>query len=121
MLIHVYTDRHGVEYKLIKRNRVNWIVERLSDGNRMKGPAGIFTFLETRIIEEATVDPLIRIGSIVELLPDCPLVVNGRAKAGDVYVCIGFGEALNEFRIINAGGNPRNSYIRSMHARYLTL
>lgn len=120
MIINVYTDRQGTEYKLIKANRVNWIVERLSDGNRMKGNAAIFTLQGTRQVEEDVIDPLIRIGAIVDLKPNCPLVVNGRAQAGDTYVIIGFGDALNEYKIITVGGNPRNSYIKSMHARYLT-
>lgn len=118
--IQVYTDRQGTEYKLIKPNRVNWVVERLSDGARMKGDARIFTFLESREVEDEPIDPLIRIGAIVDLKPDCPIVVKGNAAPGDTYVVIGFGVAPNEFRIINVGGNPRNSYYKSIHARYLT-
>lgn len=118
--IQVYTNRDGVEHKLIKRNRVNWIMERLSDGARFKGDSRLWTFLETRQVEEESLNPLIRVGALVELLPDCPIVKSGRAKAGDMYVIIGFGQAVNEFKIIEVGGNPRGTYYKSIHARYLT-
>lgn len=120
--IHVYTNPRGEELKLIKPNRVNWIMEHLSDGRRVKGDARLYTFLETRDIDpEPPVNPLIRIGAIVDLLPDAPPVKAGRARPGDTYVIIGFGLAPNEFKIIEAGGNPGNSYYKSVHAKHLSL
>lgn len=118
----IVKDRQGTEYKLIKANRVNWIVERLSDGRRMKGNAAIFTFDRVEKDDVEDVDPLIRIGAIVQLKPNCPLVTDPRIphQADDWFVVIGFGEAPNEFRIIEAGGNARNSYFKSIHARYLS-
>jgi hypothetical protein len=121
MIIHVYTNPQGEEVKLIKPNRVHWITERLSDGQRFKGPASLYTFVETREVQEEPVNPLIRIGAIVELLPTCPIVKSGRAKAGDVYVIIGHGLAPREFKIIEVGGNPGNSHYKSIHAKFLTL
>lgn len=120
--MQIVKDRQGVEYKLIKANPVNWIVERLSDGRRMRGNAAIFTFDRVEKDKVEDVDPRVRIGAIVQLKPDCPLVTNPQIphQADDWFVVIGFGEAANEFKIIEAGGNPRNAYFKSIHARYLS-
>jgi hypothetical protein len=119
----IVKDRQGVEYNLIKANRVNWVVERRSDGRRMKGNAAIFTYDRTEADTTPPINPLFRVGAIVNLLPDCPIVkdVRNPHKAGDFFVIIGFGDVPGEFRIIEAGGNARNQYFKSIHARYLTV
>lgn len=119
----IFKDRHGTEYKLIKPNRVNWIVERVSDGRRMKGNASIFTFSHNIEEEAETFDPLLRVGAIVRLNADCPIVLDHRNShtEGDYFIVLGFGDAPNEFKIIEAGGNPRNLFYKSVHARHLTV
>jgi len=119
----IVKDRQGTEYKLIKANRVNWVVERVSDGRRMKGNAAIFTPVRFEEDTAPPINPMFRVGAIVNLLPDCPIVkdVRNPHKAGDFFVIIGFGDVPGEFKIIEAGGNPRNQYFRSISARYLSV
>lgn len=117
----IYTDRHGTEYALIKANRVNWVVERLSDQRRMKGNASIFTYVRTEQVEAPKVSPYLRPGALVNLKADCPLVKNGKAKEHDFYVILGFGEVPGEFKIIEVGGNDRNSYWRSIPGHTLMV
>jgi len=119
----IVKDMQGVEYTLIKANPKNWIVERRSDGRRMKGDARIFTPVRVEADTTPPINPMFRIGAIVNLLPDCPIVTDPRNshKAGDFFVIIGFGQAPGEFRIIEAGGNDRNQYYKSIPARYLTV
>lgn len=119
----IFKDREGTEYKLVKANRVNWLVERVSDGKKLKGNAAIFTFSHTIQEEAETYDPLLRIGAIVRLNADCPIVLDHRNShtEGDYFIVIGFGLVPNEWKIIEAGGNPRNSYWKSIHSRHLTV
>lgn len=117
-------DTKGVEYYLIKANRVNWVVERISDGVRLQGPASIFTYKGIAQVEVPTVDPRIRIGAIVKVNETAAL--RSYSKFSNTYgsnsefVIMGFGKVLGEFKIIEVGGNSRNTYY-NIHGKDLVL
>lgn len=117
-------DSKGTEYYLIKANRVNWIVERVSDGARLKGPAQMFTPIGIKQVEAPTINPLIRIGAMVRVNEKADIwsytkFLNSYLRSQE-FVIIGFGVAPGEFKIIELGGNPRNTYY-SIHGKDLVL
>lgn len=124
MIKEIVKDNKGVEYYLIKANRVNWDVERISDGARLRGNASIFTFDRTVQVEAPIVSPLIRIGATVRVNPKANIWTfkkfTNEYEYDQKFVIIGFGSALGEFKIIEAGGNPRNTYY-NIHGKELIL
>lgn len=117
-------DNKGVEYYLIKANRVNWIVERVSDGRRMEGKAFIFSYVGAKEVEAPKVDPRIRIGAMVRV--DAEAGVWKYSKFSNAYnmhqqfVIMGFGKAPGEFKVIELGGNARNTYY-NIHGKDLVI
>jgi len=111
-MIEIVKDPNGVEYKVIKRNRVNWMVESLDGGGRWNWPHQALTHV--RYEEEKTewIDPMVRIGARVVIKKDAAARKNPKfAKDADkTFVLIGFGKAPGDFKAIEMGGNARNSY-----------
>lgn len=122
MKVQILRDRQGVEYKLIKANRVNLVVERLSDGRRMKGNTAIFDHVRLEEDTAPLVDPRIRPGALVKLLPNTPILMNSKHEYDEdtIFVVLGYGIAPREFRIIEVGGNERNTYFKSVPADEMT-
>lgn len=117
-------DNKGVEYYLIKANRVNWIVERVSDGRRMEGKAFIFSYVGAKEVEAPKVDPRIRIGAVVRVRPSSDIwnysKFNNAYEYEQNFVIMGFGKVPGEFKIIELGGNARNTYY-NLHGKDLVL
>lgn len=107
-------DTEGIEYYLVKMNRVNWIVERISDGARLQGPAQMFTLKGIAQVEAPVIDPLIRIGALVRVKPDANIwsykKFTNEYEYEQQFVIMDFGKIHGEFRIIEVGGNARNTY-----------
>lgn len=112
MRIEIVKDTTGKEYRLIKQNRVNWIVEELETGRRVQGNGLMFTHVRFDEPKVPTVDPLIRIGARVVVKKDASIRRNPKfAKdANKTFVLIGFGSIHGDFKAIEEGGNTRNSY-----------
>jgi len=120
----IVKDNKGIEYYLIKANRVNWIVERISDGVRLQGPGTMFTYLATKEVEAASFDALIRIGALVRVNPNADIWKYTKfTNAYDYeqkFVIMGFGKVPGEFKVIELGGNARNTYY-GIHGKDLVL
>jgi hypothetical protein len=117
-------DNKGTEYYLIKANRVNWVVERVSDGRRMEGKAYIFSYVGAKEVEAPKVDPRIRIGALVQVNESASIwsyskFLNAYTR-DQKFVIMGFGSALGEFKIIELGGNARNTFY-NIHGKDLVL
>jgi hypothetical protein len=117
-------DSKGIEYYLIKANRVNWIVERVSDGARLQGPGRMFTPVGIKQVETAAVSPLIRIGAVVKVNEKATIwsyskFLNTYSR-DQKFVIMGFGKVPGEFKIIELGGNARNTYY-NLHGKDLVL
>jgi hypothetical protein len=117
-------DSKGIEYYLIKANRVNWIVERVSDGARLQGPGRMFTPVGIKQVETAAVSPLIRIGAVVKVNEKATIwsyskFLNTYSR-DQKFVIMGFGKVPGEFKIIELGGNARNTYY-NLHGKELVL
>jgi len=111
MQSQIVKDHQGNEYKLIKANRVNWVVERLSDGERLQGRAIMFTHVRWEEDKIEEVDPLIRIGAMVKVKADANMRRNPKfaADKDKTFVIIGF-DGMHGFKCTELGGNARNSY-----------
>jgi hypothetical protein len=111
-MIEIVKDRRGTEYKLVKRNRVNWIVEELESGKRLQGNGIQFEHVRYDKPEVSAVDPRIRIGARVIIKKDAPIRMNPKfAKDQDkTFVLIGFGTIMGDFKAIEEGGNSRNAF-----------
>lgn len=111
-MIEIVKDPKGVEYKVVKRNRVNWVVEELKDGTRWNWPHHALTHVRYEEEKIAATNPLIRIGARVVLKKDASIRKNPKfaRNADKTFVLIGFGKALGDFKAIEEGGNARNSY-----------
>lgn len=120
----IVVDNKGTRYYLIKPNRVNWVVERISDGNRMQGNAAIFKFEGVEEVEAPKVDSRIRIGAMVRVNEKA--TVWNYSKFYNAYstdqnfVIMGFGKTPGEFKIIELGGNARNTYY-NIHGKDLVI
>jgi hypothetical protein len=117
-------DNKGTEYYLIKANRVNWVVERVSDGRRMEGKAYIFSYVGAKEVEAPKVDPRIRIGALVQVNESASIWSYSKfLKAytrDQKFVIMGFGSTLGEFKIIELGGNTRNTFY-TIHGKDLVV
>lgn len=120
----IVKDNKGIEYYLIKANRVNWVVERISDGARLQGNARMFTLAGVKEVEAPAVDPRIRIGAVIRVRPSANIWTyskfNNAYEYEQNFVIMGFGGALGEFKIIELGGNTRNTYY-NIHGKDLVL
>jgi hypothetical protein len=120
----IVVDNKGTRYYLIKANRVNWVVERISDGNRMQGNAAIFKFEGVEEVEAPKVDSRIRIGAMVTVAATASILsytkFTNAYDADQQFVIIGFGKAPGEFKIIELGGNARNTYY-NIHGKDLVI
>jgi hypothetical protein len=101
----------GKEMKVIKRNRVNYVLED-DKGVRWNYKAIGLTFVRWEEEKTPEIDPLIRIGATVKVKSDAALRRSPKFAAlqHKSFVIIGFGKAPGDFNIIEAGGNARNSY-----------
>lgn len=117
-------DSKGIEYYLIKANRVNWVVERISDGARLQGPGRMFTPVGIKEVEAPTVDPRIRIGAMIRVSPNSDIWSYSKfTNAYDYeqnFFVMGFGKAPGEFKIIEVGGNSKNTYY-NLHGKDLVI
>jgi hypothetical protein len=117
-------DNKGIEYYLVKANRVNWIVERVSDGARLQGNARLFTYVGAKEVEAAPVDPRIRIGAMVRVKEDANIWSYSKFASSyrhdQNFFVMGFGKGLGELKIINVGGNDRNTYY-NIHGKDLVI
>jgi len=120
----IVKDKQGVEYYLIKANRVNWIVERISDGARLEGKAYLFSIVGAKEVDAPVVDLGIRIGAMVRVNPKSDIwkyaKFNNAYEFEQKFVIIGFGKIPGEWKVMELGGNTRNTYY-GIHGKDLVL
>lgn len=102
----------GNEYSVIKKNRVNWLVQNVKTGERVNWNALALTHVRYEDEVRIAVDNRIRIGALVSIKKDAGIRKNPKfARDADKhFVLIGFGKAHGEFKAIELGGNDRNAY-----------
>lgn len=114
MMVEIVKAFDGTEYKAVKKNRVNWIVEDLKTGNRLQGNGRMFTHVRFEEEKKETVDPLIRIGAVVRVKESAPIWMNAKfsrtTSKKQAFVIMGFGKSLGDFKCITLGGNEGNRY-----------
>jgi hypothetical protein len=111
MQVEIVKTFDGKEMKVIKRNRVNFVLED-EKGVRWNYKAIALTHVRWEEEKAPEIDPRIRIGAEVKIKADAPLRRNAKfmKDAHKHFVIIGFGKAPGDFNIIEKGGNVRNTY-----------
>ena len=111
MQVEIVSNFAGEEFKVIKRNRVNWVLED-SKGVRWNYKALGLKHVRWEEAKEEPINQLIRIGAVVKVKEDAPIRQNTKfvKDAHKRFVIIGFGKNPGDFSIIELGGNMRNSY-----------
>lgn len=112
MMVEIVKDPAGLEYKVLKKNRVNWSVEELNTSERWNWPARALQHVRFEEENLPVVHPALRIGAVVKIKADAAIAKNSKFahEVNKKFVLIGFGKALGDFKAIELGGNSRNAF-----------
>lgn len=102
----------GNEYSVIKKNRVNWLVQNTKTGERVNWNALALKHVRWEEEKVVAVDNRVRIGALVTIKKDAGIRKSPKfvRDVNKHFVLIGFGKAPGEFKAIELGGNDRNAY-----------